>query len=55
MGPTAGMWLRLAGMELSAAAGPGYLPIVLDDETHAVRNGRWQWSIGISPARRNSD
>ena len=55
LGPTGGMWLRLGGVELSASAGPAYLPVALDDETHAVRNGRWQWSIGVAPARHSSN
>lgn len=51
MGPTAGAWIRLGAVEVSAAVGPTYLPVALADETHAVRDGRWQWSIGVNPAR----
>ncbi|MAF13254.1 hypothetical protein CMK11_22600 [Candidatus Poribacteria bacterium] len=51
MGPSAGGWLRLGGAELSAAVSPAYLPTPLAHETHAVHEGRWQWSVGVSPAR----
>jgi hypothetical protein len=51
MGPTAGGWLRLGGVEISAAVSPAYLPTVLANETHAVHEGDWQWSVGVSPAR----
>jgi len=55
LGPTAGAWLRLGGVELSAAAGPAYLPIALDGETNAVHDGRWQWSLGVGPSRHDSN
>lgn len=51
MGPTASAWLRLGGVEVSVGVGPSYLPTELADETHAVREGRLQWMVGLGPAR----